>query len=145
MYRCEGGIEGNQKLAQRAFEGLADDTPLAMYGKTYKPQRQPDGTFMVVLTLIETRGTGGLFLCAPTPGYVLIQGTFEQIPTITAAERTHLLQVARSLTEWHPEAPGTSTPTQTTQNTGEKPGDAYNARGDVPGAAAETWLDAGGR
>ena len=49
IYQCDVPISGNLKLAQRK----TDDT---------------------VQTLIETRGEGGLFLCAPTPGYQLKQG-----------------------------------------------------------------------
>ena len=45
-YRCESPVEGNLKLAR----GMRD-------GK--------------LKTLIETRGEGGLFLCAPTEGYAL--------------------------------------------------------------------------
>ena len=43
VYRCEGKVEGNQKLAQGVRDGK-------------------------IATLIETRGEAGLFLCAPSPG-----------------------------------------------------------------------------
>ena len=46
-YRCSGEVCGNLKLAQ----GIREEGKL--------------------VTLIETRGNGGLFLCAPTEGYVL--------------------------------------------------------------------------
>lgn len=62
LYRCEGSISGNLKLARG--ERCAK-----------------------LATLIETRGEGGLFLCAPTAGYSLTQGEFTHIPQITAAER----------------------------------------------------------
>lgn len=67
IYRCELPVSGNQKLA-----------------------KTEDGK-----TLIETRGEGGLFLCAPTEGYELKQGDFTAIPTISAVERNILLQHAK--------------------------------------------------
>ena len=47
-YRCESPVEGNLKLARGNRDGK-------------------------LKTLIETRGEGGLFLCAPTEGYALQQ------------------------------------------------------------------------
>lgn len=58
LYRATESIEGNRKLAQGVRDGK----------KT---------------TLIETRGEGGLFLCAPTEGYRLLQGAFTNMPTLS--------------------------------------------------------------
>ena len=77
IYLCLVAICGNLKLAQRKVDGK-------------------------IITLIETRGEGGLFLCAPTPGYALIQGDFTNLPTLTAAERDILLQAAWELNEYVP-------------------------------------------
>jgi len=77
IYLCLVAICGNLKLAQRKVNGK-------------------------IITLIETRGEGGLFLCAPTPGYALIQGDFTNLPTLTAAERDILLQAAWELNEYVP-------------------------------------------
>lgn len=77
-YRCEAEICGNLKLAQR---------------------RTDDGK---IVTLIETRGEGGLFLCAPTPGYEVIQGDLCDPPVLTEAERDVLLQTAWELNEYVP-------------------------------------------
>jgi hypothetical protein len=52
--------------------------------------------------LIETRGEGGLFLCAPTPGYELVQGDFCNLPVLSEAERDVLLQTAWELNEYLP-------------------------------------------
>ncbi|MFO8013872.1 MAG: bifunctional DNA primase/polymerase, partial [Phycisphaerae bacterium] len=101
-YRCEEPIPGNQKLAQR----LADGKPV---------------------TLIETRGEGGLFLCDPTPGYTLQQGRFTDLPALMAAERDVLIKAARALNEVAAEpqsAPVGSQPCG-------RPGDEFNERGDV--------------
>ena len=57
VYRCEMEVGGSLKLAQRCTDGN-------------------------VVTLIETRGEGGLFLCAPTPGYELIQGDLADLPVL---------------------------------------------------------------
>jgi hypothetical protein len=77
VYRCICAICGNLKLAQRK-----------------------DGEKIV--TLIETRGEGGLFLCAPTPGYELMQGDLCDLPVLTAKERDILLQAAWALNEYQP-------------------------------------------
>jgi hypothetical protein len=77
VYRCQVPIRGNMKLAQRR-----------------------DGT--KVVTLIETRGEGGLFLCAPTPGYEVTQGDLCELPVLTEAERDTLLQAAWELNEYVP-------------------------------------------
>jgi len=77
-YRFEGDVCGNLKLAQR---------------------RGDDGK---VVTLIETRGQGGLFLCAPTDGYEVIQGDLCNPPVLTEAERDVLLRAAWELNEYVP-------------------------------------------
>lgn len=74
LYRCDNRIPGNLKLAR---------------GDRHAK----------LATLIETRGEGGLFLCAPTAGYRVVQGEFAHIPTLTAEEREHLLAAARELNE----------------------------------------------
>jgi len=56
-------------------------------GKTYKPRQDAQGRWHVVLTTIETRGEGGLFLCSPTAGYELLQGDLAELPVFSAAER----------------------------------------------------------
>lgn len=84
VYRCEGEIGGSMKLAQRAGD---DGRPV---------------------TLIETRGEGGLFLCAPTPGYELVQGDLAAPPVLTAPEREILLQAAWELNDYWPESRPTS-------------------------------------
>ncbi len=131
-YRCEEPVEGNLKLAR----GIRD-------GK--------------LKTLIETRGEGGLFLCAPTEGYAIQQGDFASVPTISADARQALLEAARSLDE----LPAASTPTAPAgANVGQRgadfaptggkdafdlaPGDDFNARGDVhPLLLAAGWQFAG--
>ena len=81
IYRCET-IEGNQKLASR---------PATEDEKKNKKEK-----FKV---LIETRGEGGYFICAPSKGYEVIQGSFDNIPTITPEERNTLLNCARTFNQ----------------------------------------------
>lgn len=57
------------------------------------------GTFKEPKKLIETRGEGGLVVCAPTPGYELIRGNFGSIPVIGENFRETLWELAAGLTE----------------------------------------------
>ena len=126
LFRSETAVEGNQKLAQ----GLRD-------GK--------------IATLIETRGEGGLFLCAPTPGYRLEQGDFAHIPTLTTEAREALLSAARGLDE-HPvaplresaPAPAVAAPAATQGGFLTRPGDDFASRGDPrPYLTARGWQHSG--
>ncbi len=132
FYRSEEPVEGNLKLARGIREGKQK-------------------------TLIETRGEGGLFLCAPTEGYTLQQGTFAELPVLTAVARKALVDAARSLDEL-PAATAPSCPAggDTGQRgadfapTGGKeawelpPGDDFNARGDIHGLLTDAGWQFGG-
>jgi hypothetical protein len=105
-YRCPV-IEGNQKLAVDA-------------------QRQ---------TMIETRGQGGYAVIPPSPAwchpdhkpYELRQGDLTEIPTITADERTTLLNCARALNEYiEPER--VYRPRERSTPIGDRPGDLFAAK-----------------
>ncbi len=117
LYQCEDEVCGNLKLAQSKMDGK-------------------------VQTLIETRGEGGLVLCAPTDGYVLQQGDIINLPILTEAERETLLRAAWQLNEHWPEpvdeveqivnepvyekSPSSKhVPLRT-----DRPGDDFNRRGD---------------
>ncbi len=113
VYRCQLQVSGNLKLAQRRKGG-----------KT--------------VTLIETRGEGGLFLCAPTPGYKLVQGDLTAPPVLSETERDALLMAAWDLNEYLP--PVVNGPPSLAHNAhiagfsadnSHRPGDDYNVRGDV--------------
>lgn len=127
VYRCEEPVDGNMRLAQRQhFMDCPDEVMIG--GKAYRPRKGPDGRWHVLLTLIETRGEGGLFLCAPTPGYELLQGEFTRLPVLTATERDTLLQAAWSLNEYWLAAPESC---QGAAPGESRPGDEFNERGDV--------------
>ena len=85
FYRCQAPVCGNMKLAQR---------------------RDGDKT----VTLIETRGEGGLFLCAPTAGYEAIQGDLCAPPMLTEADRDALLAAAWEMNEYLPPPVGETRP-----------------------------------
>ena len=115
IYRSAGAICGNMKLAQRL-----------------------DGDELV--TLIETRGEGGLFLCAPTEGYEVVQGDLGNPPVLSDAERDVLLQAAWELNEYTPPVVNGPSSSNRSGNDPElsdssvrpdRPGDDFNARGDV--------------
>ncbi len=112
-YKCEEPVCGNLKLAV----GMRD-------GKR--------------TTLIETRGEGGLILCAPSQGYVLCQNDYGHLPTLANEERETLLDAAWKLNEIAEEEEP-QMQTETLQPVGQpvasaapatRPGDDFNARGD---------------
>lgn len=104
LYRCEGVIPGNAKLAEDKVDGKTQ-------------------------TLIETRGEGGLVICAPTDGYEVEQGSLLDPPVLTAQERTELMAAAVAL--------GTHRPNVVDGcklrafGSDLRPGDDFNARGDL--------------
>ncbi|HQI28372.1 MAG TPA: hypothetical protein PLT20_09845, partial [Sedimentisphaerales bacterium] len=137
-YRSVAPVCGNLKLAQRRQVADGPDE-VTIRGKTFKPRQDTDGHWQVLLTLIETRGEGGLFLCAPSPGYELLQGDFAQLPLLGESEREILLEAAWSLNQHVPEPTGHATDPEARppassdsgDTTGGRPGDEYNQRGDV--------------
>ena len=115
LYRCEEPVEGNRKLAQGMREGK----------KT---------------TQIETRGEGGLFLCAPTPGYCLLQGAFTNLAVLSRDERQALLSAAEAMNECEDELRLTEGAQAQDSAFLVKPGDDWCARGDIrPILLAHGW------
>jgi hypothetical protein len=111
IYRCSE-IERNQKLAERT----ATEEEL---------KKEPK---VMALTLIETRGEGGYFLCYPSTGYSICNGDLLAIPEITPDERNILMDCARSLNELIP-AKSIVGFKECNPNS-NRPGDVYNKRGD---------------
>lgn len=108
VYRSTEPVEGNRKLAQGERNGK-------------------------LATLIETRGEGGLFLCAPTEGYVALQGSLDMVPEITPEERDLLLSAAVALNEREYDDKTTHSTAAFPDATDfdVRPGDDFNARGDI--------------
>jgi hypothetical protein len=152
-YRCpEHKIPGNTKLAQRevdvtssvlgrlrelgvdphdevSVKKVLPSIEAEIAGKKYVP-RLVGGKFTVIVTLIETRGEGGQFLAAPSPGYELLQGDFTTIPIITAEERQILVDAALALNTYVDPAKIEGAGRRRPKGTG-RPGDAFNETGDV--------------
>ncbi|MCL5991393.1 MAG: bifunctional DNA primase/polymerase [Bacteroidetes bacterium] len=105
VYRCSV-IEGNLKLAKR-----------------WKNEKEQD-------TIIETRGEGGYALISPSPGYELLQGTFTNVQLISPEDRELLLSISRSFNEVE-DVNQNRTPEHTEFIQSERPGDAFNKRGDI--------------
>ncbi|MCJ7544777.1 MAG: DUF3987 domain-containing protein, partial [Phycisphaerae bacterium] len=127
VYHYEGAVPGSMKLAEKVC--VAPDPDSAMYqGKKYVVRRVGECCEFYPV-LVETRGEGSLFLCAPSCGYVLEQGSFERLPVITEAEREVLIRCARSFNERVEMAP----PPKLPATPGDRPGDDFNERGDVRG------------
>jgi hypothetical protein len=153
VYRCpEITIPGNLRLAVRGMnvtdQALAylreykvdpadpgavrkalPSVGIEIAGKRYLP-RLVDGRFEVIMTMIETRGEGGQFLAAPSPGYELLHGDFTAVPIITAAERQILVDAALALNEYVDPAKTEGAGHRRAKGT-ERPGDAFNETGDV--------------
>lgn len=133
VYRCETPVSGNTKLAQRRIE-VDSDEPVVVGSKEYKPRRDQAGVWAVAVTIIETRGEGGLFLCDPSPGYELVQGDLCEPPLISADERDVLLGCAWALDEIPAEVVGegvVSVPSVSDGGSAVRPGDDFNERGDA--------------
>lgn len=136
-YRSTEEVCGSIKLAQRKYRvspgevrvNAAGQEVVTLKGKDYVVKTDVDGSKYVILTLIETRGEGGLCLCAPTQGYGLVQGSLTAIQALTAQERESLLEAAWLLNEYWP-APVNPAPS-TPYDGGLRPGDDFNQRGDI--------------
>lgn len=83
--------------------------------------------------VIETRGEGGYFLIAPSEGYELLRGSFDEIPLITLEEREELLDLAKSFDMMPTPKMAEYVPTFKQSDGVLSPGDDYDARGDFFG------------
>ena len=111
LYRCEEPVAGNTKLAET-------------------PDRQ---------TRIETRGEGGYTLAPGSPvachaaglPYQFARGSLSTVPTLTSAERSALHTLARVFNEFADPRHLAPEP-RPSYTAGTRPGDDFNARGDLP-------------
>lgn len=98
IYRCEV-IDGNKKLANR-------------------PRLLEDGN-TIDDVLIETRGEGGYFVVAPTPGYRVIYNDILKVANISSEERDVLLSSCRSFNK-------SARIVQKSEEEKDRAGDMYN-------------------
>lgn len=123
-YYCST-IEGNKKLAKRPA------TPEEL-------QVTPDDS---IKGLIETRGEGGYVIAAPSSGtthrsgkpYVLLQGSWLTVATITPEEREDLWDLCRTFDRMPPREADSSSPPPRHATTSMRPGDLF--------AAAVSWAE----
>ena len=111
VYRVAGTtVPSNQVLARGVASvpasGLwsigADGLPVQARQKgphVLEGKQDKQGQWSINPTLIETRGTGGLILIAPSEGYRLLQGSFESLPVLMPDERDWLIDQARSFNQ----------------------------------------------
>jgi hypothetical protein len=81
---------------------------------------------------LETRGAGGYFLIAPSNGYELEHGDWENIPVISQDEQDALFRIARGLDQG--KKPDDFEPTfkpDSIPQSGKTPGDDFDERGDL--------------
>lgn len=132
-YRCdEPVISGNQKLAQSELQpSFKDDGTPDIDQRTGQQRQKP-------LTLIETRGQGGIIVVPPTPGHCHATGLpyeyasvpeLVDCPTITADERSILLAIARSFNQLPVEDPPPPPSNITSVPAGTNPGEVFNEQG----------------
>lgn len=110
----------------------------AACGNTVLAARPDSKTKNGRLVLVETRGSGGWFVAAPSGGrthtsgkpYVLLRGSPATIPTLTPDERDTLYTLFRLLDEMPAEAIVEKKPHRERQpDEPLRPGDDFNARG----------------
>ena len=130
---------GLGEIVERIRNGYQEHTPNGVH-LIYRCKENANGKLardMSGSTLIETKGSGGYVVIAPSGGdvhhsgkpYELIRGGFDSIVTITPGERAALHELARAFDEYrkHEWSGGTA---QSTARPGEtRPGDAYNING----------------
>lgn len=123
-----GVAEGNRKLARRRVE-CPDGSEVLLHGKKHVPRRDRHGKWCVTLTLIETRGEGGMVITAPSPGYEIVQGDIANPPVLNRDERESLMGAARALDEVEDdESKLVAVPKG---HGGDRPGDDFHQRGDI--------------
>lgn len=122
-------VPGSMTLARRLIH--ADGPEQIIYRrKPYTPTRGQDGRWYITVTLIETKGQGGIIICAPTQGYEVIHSDLAAPPTISPQERDILLTAAWELDEMPAPAAPSPQPIIAQEPCG-RPGDDFNQRGDV--------------
>ena len=84
--------------------------------------RNKDGDWVGRSTLVESKAHHGYVICPPSPGYVLAQGDFLNIPLLTEEQRAVLISICVSLNE----VSTVSAAENKINETADRPGDVYN-------------------
>ena len=77
---------------------------------------------------VETRGEGGYALVCPSPGYVMLQGSFAKVPILSPEEREYLFRAAKILDETVDEQSAVASKADKPGSSGVRPGTDYNNR-----------------
>lgn len=97
VYFCDR-IEGNQKLAKAQIVVSGPGEWPTGYGTKKLKARAVGEQWVIEPVLAETRGEGGLIICAPTEGYRWLSSMdLMDCPTLYVSEREMLLGAARGL------------------------------------------------
>ncbi len=83
--------------------------------------------------IIETRGEGAYFVCAPSKGYTLKQGKIEAAPFLTQEETDALLNAAESINRFAPEPVNVPKPSE--YKDGLRPLDDYDQKAGIEAIA----------
>ncbi|MGE4442538.1 MAG: AAA family ATPase [Desulfomicrobium sp.] len=131
-----------QKLAHQVIE-VGGPGEYDGDGKPIDPDNRPKksfkafeyrGKWVIAPDAIETRGAtsgmGAYCLCAPSPGYVLIQGKILSMPLVEDEEVDYLLSLAREFETYFPEPKERRIKPEARAADGNRPGDDFNARGE---------------
>jgi hypothetical protein len=132
IYKCSV-IEGNRKLAMRPTtdEEKQQTYDLAIASKQTIEQAEKAKANDKERVLLETRGTGGYIMCAPSPGYEFIFGDILNVKEISTSEREIIFAVAATFNQvFKKQVDRLPIEKRDTKLTGCF--DDYNNRGDVP-------------
>ena len=158
-YRCEGPVEGNQKIAMQTF-AIPESIPIegeggkrtAQIGAKPYPVVTVDGEDRALKCVIETRGEGGYAIAPPSPAachelnrpYGLRRGDLAAIPIVSPAAVRTLHNLARLFHEYEEQAPPVKAPPRETRERieGLRPGEDFDNR-DGLGAALDLLQRAG--
>lgn len=114
LYRCDE-VQGNQKIASRPLTQQEID---AAEKVGIKPEQHK--------TIVETRGEGGYFVCAPSDGYTIMKGDFAKLKPITVEMRRSMLAALKAM-DTMPKPKIDNAP----RHLGVSPFDDFNDRGDI--------------
>lgn len=151
LYRVEGTVRGNTKLARRPStpeefaahkaKQQADIDRITDEAKRARRQTALDHITryeQVPQTLIETRGEGGFVVTAPSgwrthptgEPWVMLAGGPDTIATVTEDERDALFAIASLLDSIPPPPPAPRPAATRSADDGDRPGDEFNAKAD---------------
>ena len=135
VYRVEPGVDigGPQKLAWSFIE--VDGPGLHNWnGRSDLLAQHYDGKWYTKACRLETRATGNYTIIAPSPGYGILEGSFENLQPIPAEDRKSILDLARTFNQW-PEADEEVKPQKHSEILKKRiptPWDVYNESIDFP-------------